>query len=326
MRELIGLYIFLSTAVLTVAAVPVPRTYAPRVQVQNPHADFGERMDTEVVTCTYVVSNRGNLALEFGRIYSSCGCTDVRLPTRTLPPGESMEMEVDIDLKGRSGVFTGELRIDTNDPLRRELRLSFEGMVTSSWEISPRHIFFRALGRDEASTLTSTVRFRDEPTVIGSVATSADFVAVEFNEVVSGREYLIEVSTVPPLDEGRVSTDIIVKDQSGEKIFDIPVWIQILSDIEYSPSVIVVHPGDDEDARRQIVLTYGRVRDFSVERVLVPAPSIEVSVHELAGHGYRIQLTGVPPRAHMNGKNIIIETDLDGAEPIVIPLVFDDTD
>ncbi len=326
MRGLVGFIILMSMLDMSSTSTSIARNYAPRVEVRDPHVDFGERMDTEVVTCTYVISNRGNLSLKLGRIYSSCGCTDIRLPTQTVAPGESVEMEVDVDLKGRSGLFTGELRIQTNDPLSREIELTFQATVTPSWEISPRHIFFRALGREDASTITCTVRFRDEPTIIASAVSPADFVAVDFKELERGREYLIEVSTVPPLDEGRVNTDIIVKDVSGEKIFDIPVWIQILSDIEYSPSVLVVHPGDDEDARRQIVLTYGRVRDFSVERVLVPAPSIEVSVHELAGHGYRIQLTGVPPRADMNGKSIIIQTDLEQTEPIVIPLVFDDTD
>lgn len=326
MRAPFRFIIFVSVSVVSAAATPLARDYAPRVEVRNPHVNFGERMDTEIASCTYVISNRGNLSLRLGSIHSSCGCTDIRLPSQVIAPGNSVEMEVDVDLRGRSGVFTGELLIETNDPRQRELRLSFQAMVASSIEISPRHVFFRALGREDTATISSTVRFKDEPTSIGSVLSRADFIDVEFDEVEPGREYRIDVSTVPPLGEGRVNTDIIVKDESGEKIFDIPVWIQILSDIEYSPNVIVLHPDDAVDARRQIVLTYGRVSDFSIERVLVPAPSIEVSVHELEGHGYRIQLIGVPPRADMNGKSIIIQTDLDDADPIEIPLVYDDTD
>lgn len=66
-------------------------------------------------TFTFVVTNVSNSEVAINRLHTSCGCTVAQLPTTPykLQPGANVEIDVAMDLRGKSGVITKTVTIDS---------------------------------------------------------------------------------------------------------------------------------------------------------------------------------------------------------------------
>ncbi|MDR7131922.1 hypothetical protein J2X69_004288 [Algoriphagus sp. 4150] len=64
-----------------------------------------------------VLSNRGKQVLEIKKIQGNCECLKLELPKTSLDPGESIELKVVFDPKGRQGIDQRNIYIFSNDPL-----------------------------------------------------------------------------------------------------------------------------------------------------------------------------------------------------------------
>ncbi|MDF2157721.1 DUF1573 domain-containing protein [Algoriphagus sp. CAU 1675] len=67
----------------------------------------------EVVTLT----NKGRQVLEILKIQGNCSCLKLELPTTSVNPGESIELKITFDPKGRKGIDQRNIYIFSNDPL-----------------------------------------------------------------------------------------------------------------------------------------------------------------------------------------------------------------
>ncbi|MCK5805107.1 MAG: DUF1573 domain-containing protein, partial [Lentisphaeria bacterium] len=91
--------------------------------------DFGEQVNTSVVSHTFTLENRGSDPLVIEKIRKGCGCTTTRIGMRTIPPGESVDLDVSVDLKGRVGRQKKSVYLYTNDPTNRIVRLCMSGVA-----------------------------------------------------------------------------------------------------------------------------------------------------------------------------------------------------
>jgi hypothetical protein len=57
------------------------------------------------------LGNAGRDPVTVGQVETSCGCLTVELPMQTLPPGQTAEVRVRLDM-GKEPGFVGGLRID----------------------------------------------------------------------------------------------------------------------------------------------------------------------------------------------------------------------
>ncbi|MEP0711291.1 MAG: DUF1573 domain-containing protein, partial [Algoriphagus sp.] len=64
-----------------------------------------------------VLSNRGRQVLEIKKIQGNCECLKLELPKTSLDPGESIQLKVVFDPKGRQGIDQRNIYIFTNDPV-----------------------------------------------------------------------------------------------------------------------------------------------------------------------------------------------------------------
>ncbi len=91
--------------------------------------EFGKQLNTSVVSHTFTLENRGSAPLVIGKIRKGCGCTTTRIESRTIPPGESVDLDVSVDLKGRVGRQKKSVYLYTNDPTNRIVRLCMSGVA-----------------------------------------------------------------------------------------------------------------------------------------------------------------------------------------------------
>jgi hypothetical protein len=101
----------------------------PKVATQQLEYDFGSVEQGTLVEHTFVISNTGGDALKIRNVSASCGCTAAKPEKSELAPGESTNINVQFNTKGRSGKQRKSVYVDTNDPEHSRLELKIYGVI-----------------------------------------------------------------------------------------------------------------------------------------------------------------------------------------------------
>jgi hypothetical protein len=65
--------------------------------------NFGPLKAGEIVSFTFVFKNEGTKALIINNVDSGCGCTEVKIPNKTIEPGQEGQVEVIYNSAGEVG-------------------------------------------------------------------------------------------------------------------------------------------------------------------------------------------------------------------------------
>lgn len=115
-------FIFVSTSFLWAQS-------EPKAVIEPMTYDYGDIMQDSVVTKIFVITNEGNDILKITDIKASCGCTAVVAGKKELNPGESTDIKVSFDSKGKLGKQNKTITVSTNDPNNKTIKLAFNGNV-----------------------------------------------------------------------------------------------------------------------------------------------------------------------------------------------------
>ena len=83
----------------------------PKVSVQQVEYNFGNINQGDIVSHTFVISNNGGDLLKITDVRASCGCTAANPTKREVKPGESSNLEVTFNSKGRKGPQTKTVNV-----------------------------------------------------------------------------------------------------------------------------------------------------------------------------------------------------------------------
>lgn len=87
--------------------------------------DFGDIDDGELVSHIYKFTNTGSEPLVIKDAKGSCGCTVPKWPKTPIPPGETGEIQVEFNSKGKTGKQSKRVTITANtDPAQTFLTIS----------------------------------------------------------------------------------------------------------------------------------------------------------------------------------------------------------
>lgn len=90
--------------------------------------DFGTVNEGDVVETTYLVTNSGKIDLVISNAKASCGCTVPVWPKAPIKPGESGEIKVKFNTKGKPNKQQKTITLTTNTESGREI-LTLKGSV-----------------------------------------------------------------------------------------------------------------------------------------------------------------------------------------------------
>lgn len=102
---------------------------APRLQLDKTLYDFGNAKEGEMVETTFQMTNIGKQPLSIRKTKANCGCTVSAPEKDTLAPGESSNIKVTFDTKGRRGNQYKTVTIFSNDPLAPTQTVTIKGEV-----------------------------------------------------------------------------------------------------------------------------------------------------------------------------------------------------
>ncbi len=89
---------------------------APHIGFAPDHFDFGKVKEGIHVRHTFKVLNCGAAPLAIDRVLTSCGCTVPTMKTKIIAPGQSADLEVDLDTSLKTGKVTKNIEVFSNDP------------------------------------------------------------------------------------------------------------------------------------------------------------------------------------------------------------------
>lgn len=200
-----------------------PQLLAPKVGIQQLQHDFGNINQGDVVAHTFIISNNGGDILKILDVKASCGCTAANPDKKELKPGESTNIAVSFNSKGRKGPQTKTVTVTTNDPDKPNVSLTIKGNIVVS-EVKDNKlgakIYFQETQHDfgkvkEGQILEYEFKFENKGTEslsIKDVKTSCGCTAA-----------VVSASTIKPGQVGSIKVNFNTKGREGRNSKSITV-------------------------------------------------------------------------------------------------------
>ncbi len=294
---------------------------APRVVCEEPVHAFGVVSSRTVIEHEFVLTNRGDLPLRIVDIHADCGCTTYDVNTDKVEPGASLALKANLSLAGRSGPQHKTIRVTTNDPARPVITLSLTGTVREDVEASPPFVLVRDVTPDAPTTASVTVRLYRSSDPPVSVVCSLAGIDTKLVPVEQGREYRLELTTTRELESGSQSGVLRVLTQDGSELISIPIYTYADQGIVVAPATLVLNASADSPQRTQLVVqARGAGPPMTIVRVTSPLPEISVTTRVLGARTALIVLDNIPVTPAIDGRAILVETNLPGAGVLQVPI------
>ncbi len=307
------------------AGEPAVEGGTPKLVVPESEVDFGTRRDTETIKHNFVLRNEGDGILEIKNVRASCGCTTTELEKDRLAPGEEVEIGALTNLRGRQGRNTKRVSVTTNDPENPTVHLTMTVTVESSVTIEPARVNFGEIYDDgpleETVNIHSTI---DDLTfsVTSAELTDMDFIEHEIEVVEPGKSYNINIKSVGELPVGNHSARMVIRTDARERpVVWLPISVQVIGPLQIMPPVINIRHSDTpgEVTQQQLRISPGRIKEFELEEVIAPLEDMGAELIPSAQGTYLLRLTNMPQSDILEGKAIILRTNLEEHPEVEIP-------
>ena len=103
----------------------------PKIFCEEPVYDFGTISHNNTIKHTFVIQNTGDDVLKILNIRVACGCTVAKIKKKSIKPGKTTDLRIDLDLRGTEGKQSKEITIESNDPDNKYYRLYIRGFTTN---------------------------------------------------------------------------------------------------------------------------------------------------------------------------------------------------
>jgi Protein of unknown function (DUF1573) len=256
------------------AYVRVAGPTRPCLVVQR-DVDLGEHYKNSVIHSSFAIDNLGQEPLVVWDFKTSCGCvlltkaSGEKLPDerQVVPPRGRFEVDLSLVAKpGEGESFAYVVRFRSNDPVNDEVHVRLTGKARLGVEATPRALNFGRLGAEEkaqGSLRVTDHRKREDrgPFVLVSNSPSLSLGPKELSPPKVHREgtgdtadiYDVRVALTMPKGEADLDARIVVREENGRDMCDIPVRAFIRRKWAVAPAEVAfaVNPGRGEREREQ---------------------------------------------------------------------------
>lgn len=306
-------------------AAPAAEGGTPKLVVAEPEYNFGKVDNTQTVEHDFVLRNGGTAVLKIENVRASCGCTTAAMAKDEIQPNEEVSVHATLNLKGRQGPQTKAITVISNDPENPSFQLRITGESIASISIEPMAVQFGRVEDDNPREATVTISSQKEHVtfkVLSAELDGLDFIQHEIKEVEAGKKYEMLVKTSPNLPVGNHNGRFIIRTDSAERaVIWLPVSLQVIGALQVMPPVINIRFSEnpEEMEQQQLSITPGRTAEFKVTEVVMPLDTIQHELIEAGPNAYRLRLSNMPRTDALEGKKIILRTNLADSPEVEIP-------
>lgn len=213
--------------------------------------NFGKILSSNSVEHTFKFQNTGDANLIITSASGSCHCTVPQLSKSDYAPGESGEIRVIFDPKGKAaGPVQQRVTVVSNDPTSPTTSLMIEADVQPIVTIEPRILAFNQIPKGESSSIDVTVTGRLENFAVTDIKFDgegddirAEIGTAEPIEINGEKLYKVPVKVLfPPAKKiERFNRNMIVTtNDSREKEAKIPVLGEVVGDLQTQPQRVTM--------------------------------------------------------------------------------------
>ncbi len=229
-----------------------------------------------VVRATFVFTNTGNAPLELTAVRPGCGCTAAGDWDRKVEPGQTGTIPLQLNTANFGGAVSKNATVTCNDPTQPTIMLMIKGEIWKPIDVQPTYVVFNS-GSAPTTNDVRVVRVvnntEDMLTVEAPVSSHASFKPT-LKVIKPGKEFEIQIATVPPLASGTVQGVITAK-TSSTNLPQISLTAMAVTQpaVVPSPSQVVL-PAGPLTGPTQITVA---MRSNGAEPVTVTSPSVTLS-------------------------------------------------
>lgn len=188
-----------------------PTTPTPRAEFARIF-DFGRAAGDSLVDCLFTITNVGTAPLLISNVSPGCGCMRVGDWAREIAPGQSGSIPVKLDTRNYTGGFAKSVFMNCNDPSQPSVMLEIKGQIWRPIEITPPTAVINLTPETPSnSTSVRVLNHQEEPLLLSELRSTLTSLAVELQTNQPGKEYQINVRTVPPFPTMRQQGQISFK-------------------------------------------------------------------------------------------------------------------
>lgn len=299
-------------------------TNTPALVCPVPRFDFGQVYPDTVVSHTFTLTNTGSRVVRILNVHATCGCSKAEVSSNAVAPSASVELKVEINLKGRRGRQDKAVYVRTDEPVNGGvMRLETVGTVIVPIEAQPEGVHFGTLGRDgsvEREVLLTAVGTNTFH--VRSVTSSSTQILprVETKEI--GHKYVVKLVAEGPRTVGSMMASVRVEtDHPRLAILDIPVAAFVTGDIVSAPGLLLLIPSPTNMVRSSWLNLWSPAgKSFSVTRVVLPGEGLTNTVTRMTPDRVRLEIKSWGSLTGVDGKPLRIETDLGSMKEVLIPV------
>ncbi len=311
-------------AALLGARTAVAEDAKPSIFSPAPEFEFGSRDNEEKVDHSFTVINVGTAELKITDVKTTCGCTVAELKKKQLAPGEETSIDVTLNLKGKQGPQQKQITVMSNDPATPAYKLTLKGEAVPAVLVEPALANFGRVLDAQPAPQVVTIKANQEGlsfNVTGVQLAEKEFTQ-ELKTITAGKEYAIEVSLAEGLPAGVYSGVMSVTTDSPKRP-SIPIRVnaQVIGDIDVAPTQLTVQAVADpaRTTTQYMRVAPGRIDEFEVTEVIAPLDSIDIELIPRGQNNYNIKVANIPGTDEIDGKEVIIKTNLESMPEIRVP-------
>lgn len=311
----------------TSAPASQPAAPAPRIVLSQNAWDFGEVWHPLSPVLKLGVKNEGNADLLISRVKTTCGCTLASAGKSQLNPGESTEIRVEFETRGKQEKVTSKVLIDSNDSERPHIEFPVSGFVKRAVTREPLGgLVIRTLST--APGQIGNLRLKnqtEQPLKLKLLAKNIDELDVEIKEDKPGQECTLIGRTTKPVRDGTTRGQFLFSTGlEREEKLTVDVRISVLPYVELVPSAILLDASDPnmntKPVQRTVLLQYyGANPQFKITAAECKDPNVKITYGGMIPPGGGMEqllpkMTGyvraevtVPPARDVPAEGLFIE-------------------
>ncbi len=173
----------------------------PVIEFETPVYQFGTVQQGEEIRYDFKFYNKGNQVLEIKDVRPGCGCTTAGEFTKVVEPGRAGIIPIKLSTTRFKGPLSKSVTVSSNDPKRPTSFLQIKGQVWMPVMLDPQVAAFPALKslNEEKTSTIKVVSQVETPLEIKNLRVDGERFKVDLKTIKEGKEYQIEITTVPPL-------------------------------------------------------------------------------------------------------------------------------
>ncbi len=297
----------------------------PRLVCPEPIFNFDGAPAMSKVKHAFVLRNEGEGPLTISRVKATCGCTVAKLAKDVLEPGEETCVEAVLTLSSHVGKLAKTILVYSDDPKTPNFRLTMIGTTVEFIRMTPSRVTFGKINEDDPRVRELLLEPVSEKARFGlpKIESDSDKIAVDVKPQEKGKGYVVTLRTVNPLPRGYLKGNLrILTDNKILPQLMVPFNAHVMGKIAIAPKEIILYEQADGTPVRQRFLNIapGSLPTFKVTGAVPPSPEVTAEIIPRDKNRYLVKLLNLRATKEIDGKEVVITTDVAGYERIVIPI------